>query len=241
MSQLHRGFQVKQYRPWKIWLALCVLLGVMAVSFYLGRGYQDYELTRSQLERETLVSQIAEVENRNRKLVQKNAHLDGISKIEHEAYELANQNLVKLQQDLLAQKEELVFYRGIVSPNDAALSVNLQSFEIRKKSHQNLYSYKMILTKSGKSTQKIRGGTSVLIRGESAGSVSELKMSDIALEKSAKGTKFAFRYFQVFEGDIVLPDGFEPFEIEIGIKPTTKKVKSFSETISWTRVLSEGV
>ena len=36
-------------------------------------------------------------------------------------------------------------------------------------------------------------------------------------------------------------EGFEPFEVEIGIKPTTKKVKSFSETISWTQVLSEGV
>ena len=44
-----------------------------------------------------------------------------------------------------------------------------------------------------------------------------------------------------FEGDIALPVGFQPFEVEIGIKPTTKKVKSFSETISWTRVLSEGV
>jgi hypothetical protein len=142
---------------------------------------------------------------------------------------------------LLAQKQELVFYQGIVSPKDAALGVNLQSFEMRKKNNQNQYSYKMILTKRGKSTKKVKGGTSVLIRGESGGSVSEFKISDLALEKSAKDTKFSFRYFQVFEGDIALPDGFVPFEVEIGIKPTTKKVKSFSETISWTRVLSEGV
>jgi len=71
--------------------------------------------------------------------------------------------------------------------------------------------------------------------------MSVLKMTDLALEKPGKDTKFAFKYFQVFEGDIALPEGFEPFEVEIGIKPTTKKVKSFSETISWTRVLSEDV
>jgi hypothetical protein len=146
-----------------------------------------------------------------------------------------------LQQELLAQKEELVFYRGIVSPKDAALGVNLQSFEVRKKNSQNHYSVKMILTKSGKSTKKIAGGANVVIRGEDGGSVSELKLTDLALENSKIGTKFAFRYFQVFEGDIALPEGFEPFEVEIGIKPTTKKVKSFSETISWTQVLSEGV
>jgi hypothetical protein len=213
----------------------------MGMFFYLGRGYQAYELEHFQLERETLVSRIAELENRNHKLVQKNAHLEGGSKIERDAYELANEELARLQQELLTQKEELVFYRGIVSPKDAALSVNLQSFEVRKKNNQNQYSYKMILTKSGKSSQKVRGGTSVMIRGESDGSVNEFKISDLALENSPTGTKFAFRYFQVFEGDIALPEGFVPFEVEIGVKPTTKKVKSFSETISWTRVLSEGV
>jgi len=213
----------------------------MGMFFYLGEGYQAYELDRLQLERETLISRIAELENRNHQLVQKNAHLQGSSKIERDAYQLANQELVKLQRELLAQKEELVFYRGIVSPKDAALGVNLQSFEVRKKNNQNQYSYKMILTKSGKSTKKVAGGTSVLIRGESGGSVKAYKIADLALEKPPKDTKFSFRYFQVFEGNVALPDGFVPFEVEIGIKPTTKKVKSFSETISWARVLSEGV
>ena len=218
-----------------------MLLVFLAVSFYLGRNYQSYELEHVLLERETLVTRIDELQSRNHKLVQENAHLEGGSKIEREAYEHANQELIRLQQELLAQKEELVFYRGIVSPSNTALGVNLQSFEVRKKNSQNQYSYKMILTKSGKSTKKVSGGTKVVIRGESNGSVSELKLTDLLLENSSKGTKFAFRYFQVFEGDISLPDGFEPFEVKIGIVPTTKKVKAFSETISWTEVLSEGV
>ena len=146
-----------------------------------------------------------------------------------------------MQQELLAQKEELAFYRGIVSPSDASFGVNLQSFEVRKKNNQNQYSYKLILTKRGKSTKKVAGNTEMLIRGESDGNVSELKLTDLVLEKSSKATKFAFRYFQVFEGDIVLPEGFKPFEVKIGINPTTRKVKAFTETISWTEVLSEGV
>ena len=222
-------------------MSVVLLVGLMAMFFYLGKGYQDYQLDRLQLERETLRSRIAELETRNSNLVQKNAHLLGGSKIERDAYELANEELVKLQQQLLEQKEELAFYRGIVSPNDAELGVNLQTFEVRKKNNQNQYSYKMILTKSGKSTVRVRGDTEIRIRGEKGGSVSEMRLDEIALEKAAVNTKFAFRYFQVFEGDIALPDGFEPFEVEIGIKPTTKKVKSVSETISWARVLSGGV
>ena len=241
MNQLHRGFQVRQRKPWKLWVGLLALVGCLALAFFVGKAYQDYELERVLLERETLLSRIAELEIRNHKLVQKNAHLEGGSKIEREAYQQANQELIKLQQELLTQKEELVFYRGIVAPSDRALGVNLQSFEVRRKNSQNQFSFKLILTKSGKSTKKVSGNTAVLIRGESEGKVSELKLTDLTLENSDKGTKFSFRYFQVFEGDIVLPDGFEPFEVKIGVKPTTKKVKSFTETISWTDILSEGV
>lgn len=218
-----------------------MLAASMAMFFFLGRGYQDYQLERLQLERELLTGRIDELENRNHSLLQKNAHLQGGSRIERDAYELANQELVRLQRQLLEQKEELAFYRGIVSPNDTELSVNLQTFEVRKKNSQNQFSYKMILTKNGKSTVKLRGDTRILVRGEQDGAVSEMDITELALEKSSTNTKFAFRYFQVFEGVIALPDGFQPFEVEIGIKPTTKKVESFSETISWTRVLSEGV
>ncbi len=241
MSSPHRGFHVRQHKPWKVWLTVIMLAGTMAMFFFLGRGYQDYKLERLQLEREFLLSRVDELETRNHNLVEKNAHLLGGSKIERDAYELANQELVRLQQQLLEQKEELAFYRGIVSPNDAKLGVNLQTFEVRKKNNQNQFSYKMILTKNGKSTVKVRGDTKILIRGEQDGEVSEKDITDLALEKSSTDTTFAFRYFQVFEGDIALPDGFKPFEVEIGIKPTTKKVESYSETISWTRVLSEGV
>ena len=222
-------------------MVLLFVAGCLIVAFYAGQEYQSTQIDRLLLERDTLVSRIADLENRNSRLVQKNAHLEGGSKVEREAYQHANQELVRLQQELLAQKEELAFYRGIVSPSDATLGVNLQSFEVRKKNNQNQYSYKLILTKRGKSTKRVVGNTDLLIRGESDGAVSELKLTDLVLEKSSKATKFAFRYFQVFEGDIVLPEGFEPFEVKIGIKPTTSKVKSFTETISWADLLSEGV
>ncbi|MDX2475751.1 MAG: hypothetical protein QNL05_00120 [Gammaproteobacteria bacterium] len=218
-----------------------VMVACLVFIFFVGKAYQDYELERVLLERETLLSRIAELEVRNHKLVQKNAHLEGGSKIEREAYQQANQELIKLQQELLVQKEELVFYRGIVSPSQAEFGVNLQSFAVQKKNNHNQFGFKMILTKSGKSTKKVSGSTKVLIRGEMDGSVSELILTDLILEKEDKGTKFAFRYFQVFEGDILLPEGFKPFEVKIGVIPTTKKVKAFTETISWTELLSEGV
>ena len=235
----HRGFQVKQYQPWKLWLGVVIIIGLLFAFFTLGRGYQSYELDRLKLERQTLISQINDLEARNNNLVQKNAQLAGSSRVEHDAYQLANRTLIKHQEEILALKEELVFYQGIVSPSSAALAVNLQSFEVAPKNGRDLHSFKLVLTKIGKSNQKIKGKFKVLFRGEKGGTTSEYKLEDINTDQKTKADAFNFRYFQVFEGEFIMPEGFIPYEAEIHINPSTKKVKSLIETISWTTVMSE--
>lgn len=239
MKISHKGFQVKQYQPWKLWLGVLAVIGLMFAFFTLGQGYQDYELEHLKLERETLVSRINELESRNANLVKKNAQLAGAAKIEHDAYQLANKTLIKNQEEILAMKEELAFYQGIVSPTNAALSVNLQSFEVTPKNGNDLHSYKLVLTKSGKSNRKVKGKYKVIFRGEKSGVTSEYKLEEIMSNQKTKIENFNFRYFQVFEGDFLMPDKFIPYEAEIHINPSTKKVKSLTETISWTTVMSE--
>ena len=241
MSSMHRGFRVKQHNPWKFWFGLLIVAMLLAMAFFAGQMQQALVLKGLKFERETFLLRIADLESMNEKLLRENAHLAGNSKVERDAYQLANQELVRLQQELLSQKEELAFYRGIVSPNDAVLGVNLQTFELRRKNSQNQYSYKIILTRSGKSNKKMQGSVSVLIRGEGSEGIGELKMTDLRLEDPGIDTKFSFRYFQVFDGDIALPGDFEPFEVAISIKPSSKKLKSLTEIIMWSDVLKEGV
>ena len=219
---------------------MLVLVALLFCGFFvIGQTYQSYELLHLKLEREALASQIDELESRNHNLVKKNAQLSSISRIERDAYVLANQALIKSQQKLLEQKEELVFYKGIVSPKDVELGINLQAFEVKPHVIKGIFSYKMVLTKRGESTKKMKGAANVLIRGEDKDGTREIFLSEIVLEKTGKGAQFSFRYFQVFEGEFSLVEGFEPYELEISIVSSTKKVRSFTESISWARVLSE--
>lgn len=240
MSQLHRGFQVRHYKPWKMWVGTGIVLGLLAVFFGLGNEYQSRELKLVRLERETLLQKISELELRNHNLVQKNAQLAGSSRVEHNAYLEASESLVKLQKELSSQEEELAFYQGIVSPESEAFGINLQSFEVIQKGSQNQHNYKMVLTKRGESNKKLRGSVQVTIRGEDDdGQAREMKLSDIKLDNPGKAIKFEFKYFQVLQGDIEFPEKFTPYEVEISINSTTKKVKSISETISWARLMPE--
>jgi len=239
MSRAHKGFKVKQHKPWKLWVSIIIVLLLFWGFFVLGQAYQSYQLMQLDLERATLLSKIDELEARNHMLVKNNAQLEGSSKIENDAYQRASRTLVKLQREILAQKEELIFYQGIVSPANAALGVNLQSFQVKSKKNQKPLNYKLVLTRQGKISRKLRGSVKITIRGEDAGGEKEYKLSEIRLANPGKATKFNFKYFQIFEGEIAFPDEFTPFEVEIDINATTKKVKSFTETISWARVMLE--
>jgi hypothetical protein len=240
VSKAHLGFQVRENNPWRLWLGIALILLLLVVMFLLGQAYQSYELNQLKLVEETMAARISELEQRNESLVKKNAHLDGVSKIEHDAYEKSNKSLVKLQREQLKLKEELVFYQGIVSPEELALGVNIQSFELTHKNNNGLYAYKLVLTKRGKSNQVIKGEMEFQVKGRQKGKPKRLSLKNIKQEFDQKDEKFSFRYFQVFEGELLLPDSFEPRDIVLVIKPTTRKIKNFTETISWVQALAGG-
>lgn len=240
MSKAHLGFQVREHNPWRIWLGVGLVILLMVIMFLMGRAYQSHELKELKLASEAMEARISELEQRNSTLVIKNAQLDGVSKIEHDAYEKSNKSLVKLQKEILELKEELVFYQGIVSPEELALGVNIQSFELSQKNDKGLYAYKLVLTKRGKSNQVVKGGLDLLVKGSLNGEQQDLAMKNIKQEFHENDVKFSFRYFQVFEGQLLLPDQFEPSDIELAINPTTRKIKDFSETIPWVQALAGG-
>lgn len=240
MSRAYQGFKVRQHNPWRIWLGAGLIILLLIIMFLLGRAYQSYELGQLKLLEQTLNSRIAELEQLNDSLVSKNAQLVSSSKIEHDAYEKGNQLMVKVQKECLALKEKLVFYQGIVSPKQLSLGVNIQAFELRKKNDLGLYSYKLVLTKRGKSSRYVKGTINMAIKGLQEKKQKDLPIKQVKRDYKEKDFKFTFRYFQVFEGEVLLPDNFDPYDIELEIKPATSKIKNFTETISWAQALSGG-
>ncbi len=236
----HLGFKVRQHNPWRIWAWAAFVVALLGAMFFMGHAYQSYELLQYKIFKKTLETRVEELKQRNTTLVKKNAQLEGASKIEHDAYEQAKQSLVTLEKEILGMKEQLVFYQGIVSPEKLALGINIQSLELNKRNDDGLYGYKLVLTKRGKSSQVVKGAVDILLKGQMNGTNKELGQKKLKQDYNKNDFKFSFRYFQVFEGEMLLPDHFEPYDIELVIKPSTRKIKKFSETFSWAQALSGG-
>jgi len=238
--RLHKGFSVQQHQPWKFWISGILFSVLLVIVFYIGEMYQAYELKALKLEQSTLHALIEELETRNQSLVEKNAQLKANSEIEHDAYIKANEGLVQLQRQMLELKKELAFYQGIVSPAKEKIGVNLQSFELTKTNENGQYSYKIVLTKRGNSNKVIKGKVAATILGEMGRKSKKLSLSKIKLNARKSDFQFSFKYFQILQGEILLPENFTPYDVEFLINPSAKKIKSFTETKSWAKALPAG-
>ena len=56
---------------------------------------------------------------------------------------------------------------------------------------------------------------------------------NLTRDDAEKGWAFSFRYFQDFDREIVLPDGFTPERITIEVRSRTRSISSIEETYSW--------
>jgi len=237
LSKTHDGFLVKQHRPLYRWLMIAFYCMLLIAVFFIGRWDQDRSISHSSEMIKELNVSIEQLTQRNDELIKNNARLSADSKVDRDAYNSVNKSLIELQKDILTLKEELVFYRGIVAPSQVNLGVKLQEFVITKSAPKDAYRYKIVLTKTGRSKFSIRGDVSLLVTGLVDGKSKSFSLNELS-ETSKNELKYSFKYFQIFEGAIQLPNQFYPELIKITVKSRTKKVKSIESTFNWAELES---
>ena len=229
---------VKTHNPWKTRLLIAMLLAVLVLAgwaiFEYGRfsaGYDSIEVTR---EHRVLLGHVDDLELQIEKLREENAVLERAAQIERKAYDELDTTLKVLQAEILELKEELAFYRGIVSPRQSAEGLHLQRFRIEANGKPRGYRYKVILTQVLNNDVTARGRITLSIAGMQGDTATVLDLPDVT-EKKVRELDYRFKYFQNLEGDIQLPEGFKPLRVTVSVQPrnSRSKHKNIEKTFDW--------
>jgi hypothetical protein len=154
--------------------------------------------------------------------------------IDDQASESVRTELKDLQRELLELKEELAFYRGIVSPKEASQGLYIQTFNITKNDEERSFRYKLVLTQVLKNDRHVRGKIDVMIEGimEEDGRQEQIRLRDVTVSKN-RDLEYRFKYFQSFEGDMKLPDGFVPIRVIVTVTPRYRSQKQIEKVFNW--------
>ncbi len=206
-------------------------LVLAAAIFEFGRYRAGFDTLASSDALTTLQLQIVELEQQESKLRELNAVLERSGQIERQAYKQLEGAVTGLQDEILELKEELAFYRGIVSPKDANKGLKLQDFELSNGTLPRHYHFKVVLTQVLNNGTVARGNLRFEVAGLYKGEQKSYTLEQISDSKS--GPEFRFKYFQILEGDFILPEEFEPIKVNLTVKPKSKAHKKLTQAFDW--------
>lgn len=219
---LHPTMIVRPHSPWRRWILLAIVLAALVAalwgSFEYGRYRAGYDKAAAKSAVADLQHKLAAAEKTNREMREHIALLEQSQQIDQQARARVKGNLSDLQSEILELREELAFYRGIVSPDDNTAGLKIQRFSVTRGAEPRLFHYHLVLIQAIKHDRKTAGTAAVRITGTRDGKDETLELKDLRVNGD-DDIPFAFRYFQDFDGDFRLPDGFIPKQVVVHADP----------------------
>lgn len=215
-----------------------LLLSMVAVCTYLvfefGRIQANYNIVDAARERQGFEEHIALLDTEILGLKEQIALLETHRDIDRAAYSDVEGSLVTLQAKIQEQSAALAFYRGIVSPADGASGLRVQNLQLTRGGNERAYNVKLVLVQSLQHDRKVSGDVGLTIEGVENGSETSYNYSQLLGADAQSDWSFSFRYFQDFDREIVLPDGFTPQRVNIEVRSRTRSISSIEESFAWT-------
>jgi len=156
----------------------------------------------------------------NKELREKVAILQRSSQIDRQAALDVKADLATLEEELQAAREEIGFYRGIVSPGDVKPGLHIHRFQLVP-GGAGEYRYDLVLTQLKHNDHHVSGVAEWKILGTLNGEPGELALAEVT-RPAVQQLKFKFRYFQDLAGTLFLPDGFKAKKVVLSIRPEGK-------------------
>jgi len=227
--------KVKHHNPWKnklILILAVIALLVAAIGLYdYGSYMAGFDSAEAGKQLEKLVEVNDELDDEILGLREQKAQLERAAQIEQQAYLELNASIKVLQDEILELKEELAFYRGIVSPKKASRGLHLQSFTLAGNGNQS-FRYKIVLTQVLKNDRIAHGRVQLRVDGLMNNDPKTLHLAAMS-DKAVKELSYQFKYFQNLEGNLNLPENFRPLRASIQILPRGRKTDMIEKTIEW--------
>lgn len=211
---------VRYHTPLKRRALLAGLLIASVVLIYgayeLGRYRAGYDVLSAARQRTSLHTQLVEVQRENQALRRDKASAQLNREVSQRSYADVEKMVADLQAQLMRQREELAFYRGIVSPEDGLGGLRVQRFQVIPTEVEHHFKLRLVLVQSMRQNTVASGSVQLEVsglRGQEA-----VRLALPALADAHDSLPFSFRYFQDLEQEVELPADFEPHSVEVHVR-----------------------
>jgi len=170
----------------------------------------------------------------NRELRETLARAQRTLQMDQVAYQELDKSLKQSAREINKLREELSFYRNIISPANKVGGLQIDRLHIERagKGNDDEYRYKLVLIQSLKHDHTIYGRVRLEVNGARDGKDAVLMFPG----PSDKPHNLNFKYFQEFDGIMKLPPNFQPASIKVNIATTSPTAQTLEQNYSWPKL-----
>lgn len=234
-------FVVQRRRVALMFVIVLLVMALLSLGawrvLHAERAARDQSVSRISAEKDLLVSEITAVSEQREALSQRLVILERSAQVKSQAYAKVDSQLRELQRQILELKEDVAFYRGIVSGDPGGNRVHIQRLILEQEGDERDYRFRVVLTR-GKQSDKVVDGVLLLsVDGNQDGEPVRLTLEELVTLPTAK-LQFSFKHFQRLEGRIHLPERFVPKRVVIEVDIANSDTKPIRESFAWSVVNS---
>ncbi|MEQ8206200.1 MAG: hypothetical protein RIA65_08510 [Woeseia sp.] len=216
----------------RIGLVVAVLLGAY-LTFEFGRIQAGYNVADALADRQAFTWEIEQLEAAIEAQKEQIALLETHRDIDRAAYMDVEASLGEFQRKIQEQRDAIEFYRGIISPADGGRGLRVQDVKLAKTNDEGVYNLRVVLVQVKQHDQTVKGEVDFSVEGEQDGTARTYTLDELLPENEDSSWPFAFRYFQDFDRQLIMPAGFQPERINIEVTSRTKSVESVKQSYLW--------
>lgn len=189
------------------------LLGGAGFIYNYGLHSAGFERESAQQSQQSLQEEVRKLQEEGRELQESLARAQRTIQMDQAAYQELDKSLKGSAAEIVRLREEVNFYRNIISPADKKSGLRIQNLYVVPAGGVNQYRYKLVLIQALKHERAVTGQASFEISGTQGGQETVLKFP----RATERPIYVKLKYFQDIEGRFELPRNFQPSRVKISI------------------------
>lgn len=154
--------------------------------------------------------------------------------VDKHALELLRSEMAVEKERTAELEEGLSFYRSMVASGDTAKGLSLRKPELVRGDNTNRVRYRIYVQQRDREYEVVEGLLSAEVYGVSGDREVSYPLATLSNDFDDKAATLNFRYFQAIEGEITLPEGFEPRAIKLMARARKPREMEVREQFPWT-------
>ncbi|MFT4825920.1 MAG: hypothetical protein ACI9DH_001514 [Halioglobus sp.] len=220
-------------REFQVLLALLFTVILLAAGFYLGQrsAYSGMGIDpEAYREMERAVPEAAVQLQK----LEESLDISGTrNEVDRASLELVRKEIAAQNEEILRLEESLTFYQSLMSPGDIAKGLTLRPIELIATESEHRFAFRIIARQESRKHRLLKGTLSVKVEGVTNQKESTLSLSALSEEIESDSIALRFRYFQTLEGELELPEGFEPKTVSIVARSASPVKVEIVEQFPW--------